>query len=115
MPCRLGKTTLPSASSPLPAKHSSVSRSRAASWLPPWEKRLAGLQEEFHRHYQAAREEETRAALERKIVSLESLSRFALPILTRLSTLPVRASWGDWINALVDLAEFTLRDAERVV
>src|SRR5207248_7444529 len=67
--------------------------------LPRWEKRLAGLREEFHRRYQAAREEESRASLERKIVSLEALSRFALPILTRLSMLPARISWGEWISA----------------
>jgi len=88
--------------------------------LARWEKRLAGLREEFHRRYREARDEEPLSALERfawerKIASVESLSRFALPVIGKLSTMPARAVWGEWIAALVELAEFTLREPERVV
>jgi len=89
--------------------------------LERWEKRLAGLREEFHRRYRQARDEEPlsaserKSALERKIASLESLAQFALPVIGKLSTLPARAVWGEWIAALVNLAEFTLREPDRVV
>lgn len=48
--------------------------------LARWEKRLAGLREEFHRRYREARDEEPLSALERfawerKIASVESLDR----------------------------------------
>jgi len=83
--------------------------------LPRWEKRLAGLREEFHRRYREARDEEPRATWERKIASVESLAQFALPIIGKLAALPARALWGEWIAALIDLAEFTLREPGRVV
>jgi len=80
-----------------------------------WEARLAGLGEEFHRRYREEQDEEARSALERKIVSVENLARLALPVIGKLAALPARAPWGEWIAALADLAEFTLRDPERVV
>jgi CRISPR/Cas system-associated exonuclease Cas4 (RecB family) len=79
-----------------------------------WESRLAGLREELHRRHRLAEDDEDRARIERRFASLENLQEFALPIIRRLAELPERALWGEWIAALGALAEFTLRDAERV-
>jgi ATP-dependent helicase/nuclease subunit B len=80
-----------------------------------WKTRLAGLREEFHRRYREEQDESERVALERRIVSVENLERLALPVIARLAALPAKANWGSWIAALADLAEFTLREAGRVV
>ena len=79
-----------------------------------WEMRLDGLREEFHRRYRAEEDEVERGRLEQRIVSLEKLRAFALPVIGRLSALPERATWGEWIAALTDLAAHTLREPERV-
>ena len=80
-----------------------------------WETRLAGLREEFHRRYREEEDEASARALERRIASLENLRGFALPVIGRLAALPERATWGEWIAALSELAEFTLREPERVI
>jgi ATP-dependent helicase/nuclease subunit B len=79
-----------------------------------WAARLDGLGEELHRRYREAEDEAERESLERRIVSVENLRAFALPVIDRLAALPGRADWGEWIARLTDLAEFTLRDPERV-
>jgi RecB family exonuclease len=79
-----------------------------------WETRLDGLREELHRRYREEEDEGERARLDRRIASVESLRGFALPVIGRLAALPERATWGEWIAALGDLAEFTLREPERV-
>jgi hypothetical protein len=79
-----------------------------------WDTRLNGLREEFHRRYREEEDEGERARLERRIASLENLREFALPVIGRLAALPERATWGEWIGAFSDLAEFTLREPERV-
>jgi CRISPR/Cas system-associated exonuclease Cas4 (RecB family) len=79
-----------------------------------WETRLHGLREELHRRYREEEDEGERARLERRVASLENLRDFALPVIGRLAALPERATWGEWITALSDLAEFTLREPERV-
>ena len=80
-----------------------------------WETRLRGLREELHRRFTEEQEEESRDALERRIASVENLERLALPMIGKLAALPSRAAWGEWIAALIDLAEFTLRDPVRVI
>jgi len=80
-----------------------------------WETRLAGLREEFSRRYREERDEDSREHLERRLQALESLTRFALPMVRQLAALPGRALWGEWITVLVELAESTLRDPDRVV
>jgi ATP-dependent helicase/nuclease subunit B len=80
-----------------------------------WEARLSGLREEFQRRYGAEEDEEERERLRRRIDSVESLRKFALPVIERLASLPERASWGEWITTLGALAEFTLREPERVL
>ena len=79
-----------------------------------WEARLDGLREEFHRRYREEEDEGERERLERRIVSVENLRAFALPVIDRLAALPERATWGEWIAALTELADFTLREPERV-
>jgi len=80
-----------------------------------WEARLHGLREEFHRRYREEQDAQARAGLDQKIASIDSLARFALPVIRRLAALPAQAPWGEWIAALLELAEFTLREPERVV
>jgi len=80
-----------------------------------WRTRLAGLGAELHRQYGLADDEEARAALARRIESVEHLTRLALPLIERLAALPGRATWGEWIAALSSLAEFTLRDADHIL
>jgi RecB family exonuclease len=79
-----------------------------------WKARLDGLQEEFHRRYREEDDESERERIERRIASLAGLSRFALPVIERLAALPERATWGEWIEQLLALADFTLRSPERL-
>ena len=79
-----------------------------------WKTRLAGLREELTRRYQHE-EEPGRAALRRKISAVENLAAVALPIIERLGALPESATWGEWTEALAALADFTLREPERVL
>jgi RecB family exonuclease len=74
--------------------------------LSRWETRLAGLREELLR-----REEPD----ERQIEALDELAQLALPTIGRLDALPKRAFWGEWIAALIDIAETTLTNSERVI
>ena len=80
-----------------------------------WRARLDGLRSEFYRRYQLEEDEGARERLDRRIVSIEALRDFALPLIERLAALPERATWGDWISTLGELAEATLREPERVV
>jgi len=52
---------------------------------------------------------------ERLAAALANLEETALPIIEILNALPARASWGEWIDALTELAERTLDNSERVV
>jgi CRISPR/Cas system-associated exonuclease Cas4 (RecB family) len=79
-----------------------------------WATRLDGLREELHRRYREEEDDGERERLERRLAGVESLRAFALPVIGRLAELPERASWGEWISALGELAEFTLREPERV-
>ena len=83
--------------------------------LSRWETRLAGLREEFHRRHAAEEDAEARERLALRIAAVENLTRLALPAITRLAALPVRALWGEWIAALTELAEFALREPESVI
>ena len=80
-----------------------------------WETRLRGLRQEFHRRYELEQDAAERERLERRIGSLENLERLALPAIGRLAALPRRALWGEWIEALIRLAEEELAESERVV
>ncbi len=83
--------------------------------LPRWRRRLSGLEAEFRRKLDVD-EETRRAVLLRQIETLKNLERFALPIVEFLDSLRAfRASWGDWLERLADLANMTLRRPESVL
>jgi RecB family exonuclease len=81
-----------------------------------WRRRLAGLREELNlRLRHTASEEVTETEyLRRQIDRLDSLARFALPIIDTLAALPKAAPWGEWLDVLERLAVLVLRDADRV-
>lgn len=76
-----------------------------------WRTRLRGLREEFVRRYRHAQD----PALERRVSTIDNLADVALPIIDRLAELPRCALWREWIEVLTALAEFTLREPDRVV
>jgi RecB family exonuclease len=76
-----------------------------------WRTRLRGLREELVRRSREAED----PAIERKVATLDNLGEVALPIIDRLAALPRRALWREWIDALTELAEFTLREPDRVL
>lgn len=80
-----------------------------------WERRLAGLRSEALERYAKAEDDEERERLNRRIEQIEALKKFALPLIGHLAALPVSCTWGEWIAALSDLAEATLKAPERVL
>ncbi|MEO7651068.1 MAG: PD-(D/E)XK nuclease family protein, partial [Bryobacteraceae bacterium] len=75
-----------------------------------WERRLGGLVELLRAKYASSGDESEQALHRRNLDRLESLSKFALPVIEQLARLPARATWGEWIESLYDLASGTLRD-----
>jgi RecB family exonuclease len=84
-----------------------------------WSRRLAGLEAEFRARLARLREEEPdsprASGIERDLANLEHLRRFAMPVIERLTALPARGTWGEWIAALETLAPIVLRRPERVL
>jgi len=84
-----------------------------------WSRRLSGLEAEYRARLVRLREEEPDspriAGIERDLQNLEHLRRFALPVIERLTALPARGSWGEWIAALETLVPIVLRRPERVL
>jgi RecB family exonuclease len=76
-----------------------------------WSARLQGLRREFATRYRL----DPDPTLERRVAALDNLAEMALPIIDRLAALPKTAAWGDWLDALSALAEFTLREPERIL
>lgn len=54
-------------------------------------------------------------AVTRNSEALEQLKDFVLPLIDRLHKLPKRAMWGEWLDALYELAASALRSPEGVV
>jgi ATP-dependent helicase/DNAse subunit B len=81
-----------------------------------WARRLRGLGEEFRIQLASLRAEEQteRDRIEREQVRLSNLERFALPLIEDLHALPAEAKWGDWIQALGQLAARALFDPDPV-
>ena len=81
-----------------------------------WERRIAGLERELRlRRDGLAEEDEIRAAgLDQDIRDLIHLREFALPLIKKLAALPARATWGDWLMLLNELASEALREPESV-
>jgi RecB family exonuclease len=80
-----------------------------------WERRLAGMREQVLEQYQKAEDDETRERLNRRLEQIAALEKFALPLIGQLAALPAACTWGEWIAALSELAESTLKAPERVV
>jgi ATP-dependent helicase/nuclease subunit B len=82
-----------------------------------WERRLGGLAEELRRKRAALGDEDGGhvAAVERDLRNVTHLRAFALPLVTRLATLPRSARWGEWLDALRALAQAALREPDAVL
>jgi ATP-dependent helicase/nuclease subunit B len=82
-----------------------------------WERRSAGLERELRvRRDELSDEDENRAAaLDRDIRDLAHLREFALPLIKRLAALPQKATWGEWLARLSELASAALREPEAVL
>jgi RecB family exonuclease len=82
-----------------------------------WARRLNGLGEELKRRRdELAGEDEARASLlARELNDLRHLTAFALPLIDRLAQLPERATWGEWLKHLRNLATTALREPENVL
>ncbi len=83
-----------------------------------WERRLGGLHAKLE-HDRAVYERDGDAArasgVERDVLATQSLTRFALPLIAELASLPVEGTWGEWIAALEALATRALRKPERAL
>jgi ATP-dependent helicase/nuclease subunit B len=84
-----------------------------------WERRLNGLDAEFHlklREVVGKEPESPKAvAIQREIRELSHLKKFALPLIEVLSGFPREAHWGEWLTILQSLAPTVLRNPERVL
>jgi RecB family exonuclease len=82
-----------------------------------WARRLAGLEAQFRaKRDEVGDEEESRAAhLDRKLRDVRHLRDFALPLIARLDALPKRATWGEWLTPLRELAAAALHSPAAVL
>jgi len=86
-----------------------------------WEKRIAGHREKLLTDLAAWKskgEEAPAAGVERDLAALESLRRFAVPLVAELALLPSSAegaTWGEWLDCLAKLATRALRRPDRVL
>jgi len=92
-----------------------------------WQRRLDGLHAKLSDDLDAyVRKAEDSLAdhTRRDLTALETLRRFALPIIDELASLPggpasspgsTRATWGDWLASLARLATIAIRRPERVL
>lgn len=84
-----------------------------------WTRRLDGLSAELHLKIQSLQKVQPESArliaLERQLVNLQHLRRFALPVIDELAGLPTQANWGEWLLGLERLAPMVLRYPERVL
>lgn len=83
-----------------------------------WDKRLAGLSAKLAMDveaYEQKGEDVLAAGVRRDAVALETLRRFAIPLVAELDALEASAPWGTWLDALSRLATRALRRPERVL
>jgi RecB family exonuclease len=82
-----------------------------------WERRLSGLEAELRLRRRAlGDEDDARAArADRTLADIGHVRAFALPLIERLATLPVRARWGEWLEHIRALAAAALRDPDHVL
>jgi ATP-dependent helicase/nuclease subunit B len=79
-----------------------------------WIRRLSGYEDTLRSKLEEAEGDDGRQWVSDRIDRLIRLRDFALPLIGQLGDLPERAMWGEWIGALTDLAEQTLREPESV-
>lgn len=83
-----------------------------------WRSRLEGLRSKLQTDIVAYDKKDETAladAARRELAALEALRRFALPLVDDLETLPMQATWGQWIDKLGALASRALRRPDRVL
>ncbi|MDB4941010.1 MAG: ATP-dependent nuclease, subunit [Labilithrix sp.] len=83
-----------------------------------WQRRIEGLAAKLASDlaaYEKKAEDGLADHTRRDLAALESLRRFALPLVAELAALPRSASWGDWLDALGTLASRALRRPDRVL
>ena len=84
-----------------------------------WARRLTGLEQELRLRLEECAGDDPRSPrarrLERDLVDLGHLRRFALPVVDRLDAFPGEAPWGDWLDRLEALAPMVLRRPDRVL
>lgn len=83
-----------------------------------WRSRLAGLAAKLDSDIEAYEKKDEVALAEtsrRERAALESLRRFALPLIEDLAAFPQRTTWGDWLERLGALASRALRRPDRVL
>jgi len=82
-----------------------------------WQTRLDGLHAELELQLREAGSEEEALAgyLEAQLGRLETLRRFALPVISDLDAFPESASWGEWLSVLEALASRVLRNPRTVL
>jgi ATP-dependent helicase/nuclease subunit B len=76
-----------------------------------WRRRLHGLEQELA--HQAALADDPKGA-PRKLAALRALAAFALPLIEQLAALPASADWGQWLQALTELAQRAISRPEAV-
>jgi len=82
-----------------------------------WARRLRGLRAEMQAQLRDLDKEDEshRPHIERRLEQLTRLQNFALPLIDTLDSLPKSATWGEWLEALDDLARASLRRPEPVL
>jgi ATP-dependent helicase/nuclease subunit B len=82
-----------------------------------WVRRLAGLEEELQKQIKelGADDEHVRLRLERELDHLDTLQRFALPIIHFLDRTPGDTAWNEWLDWLEQLTTKAIRQPETVL
>lgn len=83
---------------------------RWARRLGRWKVELEREQLEFERSSEVVSER-----FKRDLEALDSLERFAIPVVDALAALPREATWGEWLAHLRSLAVLAIRHPERVL
>lgn len=83
-----------------------------------WARRLKGLERELSLQLGALErenDEESRRHVGWRLEQLRQFESFALPLIETLDTLPARALWKDWLDALNALARRAIRNPDGVL
>ena len=84
-----------------------------------WVRRLTGLERELRLRFDECAGDDPQSPqarrIERDLIDLGHLRRFALPVMDLLDALPREARWGDWLDRFETLAPMVLRRPDRVL